>query len=146
MINLLVVYARFSLLITIVLYILGAMIIDKDNKSSKRDFIGFMMILSATMMVSTILVYRFSIIGLIVSICAGLYIIYICMAIIKGLNVKWKHPRLVKLTIVLYLIIVLVMGLIGGILKNPNGNINFDEEDAEIYKRSIRRSIIRNIR
>ena len=121
MINLLVVYARFSLLITIVLYILGAMIIDKDNKSSKRDFIGFMMILSATMMVSTILVYRFSIIGLIVSICAGLYIIYICMAIIKGLNVKWKHPRLVKLTIVLYLIIVLVMGLIGGILKNPNG-------------------------
>lgn len=146
MINLLVIYSRFSLLITIALYILGGSLLDPEDKNSKRDFIGLLMLFSATLMVSTILVYRFGIIGLLISVCVGIYMIIMSIIILNAIDVGWKHPRLVLLIISIILITVLIIGIFGGLLKNPDISINLDENIIDTYLRSIRRSIIRNIR
>lgn len=139
MINLLVIYARFSLLITVALYVLGSAIIERSN-------IGLMMYLTATLLVSTILVDRLGMIGIGLSICGGLYMICLSIIAMNGMNIEFKRPRISKLFITIYLIAVLLLGIIGGIIKNPNSNINFNEDDTERIERSIRRSIIRNIR
>jgi uncharacterized membrane protein len=85
-------------------------------------------------------------IGIAISICGGLYMICLSIIAMNGMNIEFKRPRIAKLITAIYLIAVLLLGIIGGIIKNPNNDINFNEDDVERIERSIRRSVIQNMR